>query len=148
MRVPLALLVAAGLAACGSKAPAGPADTATPPATSADDARAQAEAAQLGREIFQLEDQVMSYSSSHFGQFPRNLPAAGIDSLTHTTVRRLSVSAKVPTITAAFRQPADHAVRECAATKQVLEDSMLNGGAYTVTCHLADGTARDFTVGG
>ncbi|MFI5235296.1 MAG: hypothetical protein ACHQXA_06275 [Gemmatimonadales bacterium] len=151
--VPL-FLVLALFAACGKPKPAASAtdSTATPDASTAtptaNDAKAQAEAKQLGHELFDLVDRIMNYSSAHFGEFPRNFPAMGIDSLTRTTVRRVTFHGKVPTVTVAFRQTEGHAVTACSGTNKVLEDSMLNGGPYTVSCALADGTPQDFTVGG
>jgi hypothetical protein len=113
-----------------------PADTAAP------------EAQGLGRELFGVMDRVMAYRSSHFNNLPKDLPAAGIDSLTKTTVRRLSVAAGVPTVTVVFRAASGRALQGCSATNKVLEDSMLNGGAYEVNCTLRSGEAQVFTVGG
>ena len=113
-----------------------PADTAVP------------EAQELGRELFGVMDRVMAYRSSHYSQLPKDLPAAGIDSLTKTTIRRLSISAGVPTVTVVFRAANGHALSGCSGTNKVLEDSMLNGGAYEITCTLRSGETQAFTVGG
>ncbi|HEU5358350.1 MAG TPA: hypothetical protein VFU45_04470 [Gemmatimonadales bacterium] len=153
MRASWALLSVALAAACGHKAgtsaaaaPAADSAASVPPA--ATPAQVTQEATQLGREVFELVDKTMGYYSAHFGEFPRNVNAIGVDSLTPTTVRRLAVHGKIPTVTAAFRRPASHAVTACSATNKVLEDSMLNGGPYTVDCTLADGSVRSITVGG
>ena len=139
-------------AACGKPKPATPANADTPSSGATADTpsagQAQAEAAELGREIFDLVDRTMNYRSAHYGEFPANLPTMGIDSLTHLTVRRLSVQNQVPTVTAAFRHTEGHAVTQCVGTNKVLEDSMLNGGPYSVLCTLTDGTSQNFTVGG
>jgi hypothetical protein len=152
MRAPdVALILIALTAACGKATPAAaPAQAAAGagPATPAPGGQAQAEAAQLGREIFDLVDRTMNYRSAHFGDFPASLPAMGVDSLTHLTIRRLVVRGKVPTVTVVFRNAGAHAVTACSGTNKVLEDSMLNGGPYTVSCALADGSSQDFTVGG
>ena len=147
------LLSVALAAACGHKpgtaAAAEPAaDSAASSAPAAGPAQVTQEATQLGREVFELVDKTMGYYSAHFGDFPRNVNAIGVDSLTSTTVRRLAVHGKVPTITAAYRHTAGHAVTSCSGTNKVLEDSMLNGGPYTVDCTLADGSIRSITVGG
>lgn len=147
----LALLVTFA-AACGKGKPATPGtpgdDAPVAPAEAPSAGQAQAEAAELGREIFDLVDRTMNYRSSHYGEFPANLPTMGIDSLTHLTVRRLSVQDKVPTVVAAFRHTEGHAVAQCSGTNKVLEDSMLNGGPFSVLCTMTDGTAQTFTVGG
>ncbi|HEV2290751.1 MAG TPA: hypothetical protein VGR60_02815 [Gemmatimonadales bacterium] len=149
------LLSVALAAACGHK-PGTTAAAATPTGDSATSSATPAaapaqvtqEATQLGREVFELVDKTMGYYSAHFGDFPRNVNAIGVDSLTSTTVRRLAIHGKVPTITAAYRHPAGHAITSCSGTNKVLEDSMLNGGPYTVDCTLADGSLRAITVGG
>lgn len=152
MTAPRTALLVLLLAACGHKpatssgASAGSATDST--AADAPSAEAQADAARLGREVFELADKTMNYYSSHFGEFPRNINGLGIDSLTPATVRRLIVHGKVPTITAAFRHTEGHAVVSCSGTNKVLEDSMLSGGSYPIDCILADGSTRTITVGG
>lgn len=146
MRAHLTFLLIAA-AACGDTPAAAPA----PPAAAARPARgesAAAEAQELGRELFGIMDKVMAYRSSHFNTLPKTLPAAGIDSLTRTTIRRLAVTGTVPTITVVFRHREGHALQGCSATSKVIEDSMLNGGAYEVTCTLPTGESQPFTVGG
>ena len=107
-----------------------------------------ADATELGREIFGVMDRVMAYKSSHFGNLPHDLPSMGEDSLTRTTVRRLTVADKTPTLTVSYRHPDGHALRGCTGTNKVLEDSMLNGGPFEVSCTLASGETKSFTVGG
>ena len=152
MRATDLLFLTLAAAACGKAKPATPANTDAPSSGTTAEApsagQAQAEAAELGREIFDLVDRTMNYRSAHYGQFPASLPTMGIDSLTHLTVRRLSVQGQVPTVTAAFRHSEGHAVAQCVGTNKVLEDSMLNGGPYSVLCTLTDGTVQNFTVGG
>lgn len=142
----LALAVACGKKDAASTSTAGASgDSAAPPPA---EGAGQAEAAKLGHELFDLVDRTMGYYSAHLGEFPPNINAVGVDSLTSATVRRLSVQGKVPTVTVAFRHPEGHDLRSCAGTNRVLEDSMLNDGAFTVVCTLADGSTRPFTVGG
>ena len=143
---PTFLLILFAATACGD-APAAPAAApaaARPP--QGDTAAPEAQA--LGRELFGIMDKVMAYRSSHFNNLPKDLPAAGIDSLTRTTVRRLSVSGGVPSVAIIFRHAEGHALQGCTATSKVLEDSMLNGGAYEVICTLRSGESQPFTVGG
>jgi hypothetical protein len=108
----------------------------------------QAEANQLGREIFEVVDKVMAYRASHFGQLPPSLPALGVDSLTPTTIRRLTDEATFPRVTAVFRRTDGRAIQYCSGTNKVLEDSMLNSGPFTIACLLVSGETKDFTVGG
>lgn len=117
-----------------------------PDASAANDAAAEAKA--LGRELFGIMDQVMSYKSSHFNNLPRDLPSMGIDSLTRTTVRRLSIDGATPSLVVVFRHTEGHAIKQCVGTNKVIEDSMLNGGSFEVDCTLNSGEARTFNVGG
>jgi hypothetical protein len=146
MRIlPVILLVAA---ACGKSAANGaPARDPVRHPVSAGDAEST-EASELGKELFGVMDHVMAFKASHFGQLPRDLPSMGEDSLTRTTVRRLTVADKVPTLTVTYRHAEGHALRGCTGTNKVLEDSMLNGGPYEVSCTLASGETKAFTVGG
>lgn len=107
-----------------------------------------ADAAELGHEIFGVMDKVMEYKSSHFGNLPADLTAIGMDSLTRTTIRRLSIADKTPTLTVVYRRTEGHALLSCSGTNKVLEDSMLNSGPFEVTCTLPSGESKPFTVGG
>ena len=142
---PALLLVAACF---GVKAPAdsdgGPARRPSAPVMAGD----AAEAAALGRELFGIMDRVLAYKSDHFAQLPKDLPTMGVDSLTRTTVRRLSIAGATPTLVVAYRRTEGHAVKQCSGTNAVIEDSMLNGGAFTVECILSSGETKSFTVGG
>lgn len=140
------LLLTLLVAACSEPKPG----TGTAPAAEAPAAGdgAEQEAQLLGREIFGIMDRVMAYRSSHFNNLPKDLPAAGIDSLTRTTIRRLSRADAAPTITVVFRSAEGHALKGCSGSSRVIEDSMLNGGAFDVQCTTAAGETRDFRVGG
>ena len=144
--LPLLLLLAA---ACGGAEPAADAQAqrGRPPAPSSASVES-GEAVAIGRELFEIMDRVMAFKSAHFNQFPKDLPAMGIDSLTRTTVRRLAVAGGVPTLTVAYRHTQGHALRQCIGTNEVIEDSMLNGGAFEVQCTLTSGESKAFTVGG
>ncbi|MBW8772561.1 MAG: hypothetical protein JF590_04610 [Gemmatimonadetes bacterium] len=136
------------LAACfGPKEAASPgARGRRPDASAADNAAEEAQA--LGRELFGIMDQVMSYKSSHFNNFPRDLPSMGIDSLTRTTIRRLTISGGTPSLAVVYRHGEGHAITQCVGTNKVIEDSMLNGGSFEVDCTLSSGESKAFTVGG
>ena len=117
-----------------------------PDASAAENPAEEAQA--LGRELFGIMDQVMSYKSSHFNTFPKDLPSMGIDSLTRTTIRRLSIAGGTPTLVVVYRHAEGHALTQCTGTNKVIEDSMLNGGTFEVNCTLSSGEAKAFTVGG
>lgn len=117
-----------------------------PDASASDDPAAEAQA--LGRELFGIMDQVMSYKSSHFNNLPHDLPSMGIDSLTRTTIRRLSAQGGTPSLAVVFRHAEGHALTGCVGTNKVIEDSMLNGGSFEVNCTLTSGESKAFTVGG
>ena len=136
------------LAACGGGKPAAVAAAGTPTSAAAGPGTADSDAAALGHELFTIMDQVMAFRSAHYHTWPRDLPFMGVDSLTHTTVRRLSIAEDVPTLVVAYRHTAGHAVATCSGTNKVIEDSMLNGGAFEVSCTLTSGESRTFTVGG
>jgi hypothetical protein len=107
----------------------------------------QADAEELGHELFDAIDRIMSYRSAHQNQLPNSLRQAGIDSLASTTVRRYGRSGSTPTVTVAYRRPAGHPVTSCQGTSDVLEDASLHEGAFTITCILADRSSRSFSVG-
>ena len=93
----------------------------------------------LGREIYDLIDRAMAYRSAHRGQLPRNLRELGIDDLTPTTSRTLTVDQKVPTVTVTFRSPDRHTVASCRGTNAILEEASLGGGTFSLTCNTVAG---------
>jgi hypothetical protein len=132
--------------ACQEKAkpvPPGP-----PPPVGQHDTLSQAEqdARLLGKDLVDVLDQVLSYKTSHRGRIPRSLREVGIDSLGPATIRRLSVENDQPMITVIYRQPAGRQVRSCRGGRDVLDESTLSGGAYTLNCTLADGTQSSVHV--
>lgn len=108
---------------------------------------AQADAEMLGREVFDVVDRIMSFRSSHQNKLPVSFRQAGIDSLTPAIVRRYVKNGSTPVVTAVFRRPEGHPVRSCQGTSDVLEEASLHEGAYSLTCTLAGGATRSFTVG-
>ncbi|MEP6745623.1 MAG: hypothetical protein ABJB33_09020 [Gemmatimonadota bacterium] len=136
------------IAACGTGKPAAGVGERGSRANAPSVDAAATEAQELGRELFGIMDRVLSYKSSHYNVLPKDLPAMGIDSLTRATVRRLTVPDGVPTLVVAYRRIDGHAIQGCTGTNKVIEDSMLNGGAFEVNCILRSGEARAFTVGG
>lgn len=144
----LSLGVLLFLTACGGDAPADGGSARAPRTVPRPADPTAAEAQELGRELFGIMDKVMAYKSDHFNQLPKSLPALGVDSLTRTTVRRLTITDGVPSLVVAYRRPDGRTVASCTGTNAVLEDSMLNGGAFDVHCTLRSGEAKSFTVGG
>jgi hypothetical protein len=135
-------IVAGLIVACGAKKAPGKGPSGKPPADPA-----QADAEELGRALFDAVDRVMSYRSAHQNKLPASLRSAGIDSLGPAIVLRYTKSGSSPLVTAVFRRTADRQVVNCAGTNDVLEDASLHEGAYTITCTMAGGGTRGFTVG-
>lgn len=133
------LCLALGVTACGSRPDRGSADHA--PAVNS-------EAESLGRELFQLVDRASDYQSSHRGKLPATIAQLGIDSLTHTTVRRLVEGETPPAVQVAYRHAGGHGLTECHADSRILEEAALNEGRFSVTCS-GPGKAPDtYKVGG
>ncbi|HSR92748.1 MAG TPA: hypothetical protein VLK88_15705 [Gemmatimonadales bacterium] len=135
-------IVAGLIVGCGAKKATGKDSAAKHPADPA-----QADAEELGRALFDAVDRVMSYRSSHQSKLPNSLRTAGIDSLSPTIVLRYQKSGTSPQVTATFRRTSGRQLASCEGTNDVLEDASLHEGAYTITCTLAGGGSRGFTVG-
>ena len=137
MRPNLVVVMGALLLGCGAEKESGR-ETGNQGAEQAA-ASSDEDVAVLGREIFDLIDRAMSYRSAHRGQLPRNLRELGIDDLTPTTSRTLTIADNVPTVTVAFRAPERHTVSSCRGTNAILEESSLGGGTFSLICTLAAG---------
>ncbi len=143
-RLRLRMLIAAALlaAACNRGA------TKRQPTTSSEDlppARRDAEA--LGREVFELVDRAIDYRGSHQGRPAISLRQMGIESLTPTTVRRLTNVEREPVVTVAFRKPDGRDVTSCRGDSQILEEATLNAGRFTLMCTSGSGTQHPVQVG-
>jgi hypothetical protein len=130
---PRAAILIGLLAACR---PAEPARTADTPAAALDDQRV------LGRELFELIDRAADFRSSHRGRYPASVAEMGVDSLTPTTVRRLSGGAGPLTVTVEFRRPAGHMLASCSGGADALEGASLNTGSFAATCITPDGDVQ------
>lgn len=141
----LALACLAGVGACGrdrgGKPPGAPARPA-PPAGKA----AQQEATLLGREVFDLVDRLASYAAANQRQYPPSLRAAGIDSLTPKVARRIDTRTVPPMGIAMFRNPLGHLLTSCRGTTDLLEESALHEGHFTVTCTDSLGQGSPYLV--
>ncbi len=102
-----------------------------------------AEAGILGKELYDLVDRAMSYKSAHRGRLPRSLREMGVDQLTRSTSRTLTVSGGEPTVSVEFRNPGAHTLRSCRATSSILEEASISGGDFAVICTT---TAGGFTT--
>ncbi|MEO8199527.1 MAG: hypothetical protein ABI679_03295 [Gemmatimonadota bacterium] len=100
---------------------------------------AQSDADLLGREIYDLVDRAMSYKSAHRGRLPRSLRELGVDALTRTTTRTLSISGGVPEIVVGFRTTSGRILTSCRGTNEILEDASLSGGEFSVSCTTTSG---------
>ncbi len=143
--VAAAALAAALAGACGQgerDAPAGGATRPPPPTGS----EAQAEATTLGRDVFRLLDQLDAYAAANQRRYPASLRQAGIDSLTPTLARRIDTRVSPPMVFAMFRNPLGHLLTSCRGTTDLLEESALNEGRFTVTCTDSGGRSSPYTV--
>ena len=135
-----ALAAALALGGCGGDKPA--ADAAPPaPRGSA----AQTDAERLGREVFALLDRAASYAATHERRYPPTLREAGVDSLTPVYERVLDASG-APFATVMYRRPLGRALTSCRAPIDILEESALNEGQFTVTCTDSTGRGHQYTV--
>jgi hypothetical protein len=100
----------------------------------------------LGREIYDLVDRAMSYRSSHRGRLPRNLRELGVDELTPTTSRELSVADNIPAVSVGFRSGSNHTVARCRGTSAALEEATLSGGRFSLICNLLAGGTTTLTA--
>ena len=140
----LAVLVAVG-GACGKdKTPAPPAQAGRPAPSSGN--VAQDEATALGRDVFFLVDRLAAYAAANQRKYPASLRAGGLDSLTPKIARQIDTRANPPMAFAMFRNPLGHRVTSCRGTTDLLEESALNDGLFTVTCTDADGGSAPYKV--
>lgn len=132
-------------AACGrdrgGKPPASPARPAHPA-----EVTAQQEATLLGRQVFDLVDRLAAYAASNQRKYPTTLRAAGIDSLTPKVARSIDTRAVPPMGTAMFRNPLGHHLTSCRGTTDLLEESALHDGHFTVTCTDSLGQGTPYLV--
>lgn len=140
-------LAALGLlaAACGRDRRAAPSGTPARPKPPAGQV-AQQEATLLGREVFDLVDRLAAYAASNQRKYPTSLRDAGIDSLSSKVARTIDTKAKPPMGTAMFRNPRGHLLTSCRGTTDLLEESALHDGHFTVTCTDSLGQGSPYIV--
>lgn len=97
------------------------------------------DAAILGRELYDLVDQAMSYKSAHRGRPPKSLRELGVDQLTPTTQRTLVSTGGDLTVTIEFRSLEGHALHDCRGTSAVLEEAAINAGDFSLICTTVSG---------
>jgi hypothetical protein len=107
----------------------------------------QRDAEILGREVFELVDRAIDYRGSHRGRPAASFRQMGIDSLTSLTVRRLVNLEREPVITVAFRKTDTREITSCRGDSQILEESAINGGRFTLMCTTRSGSQRPIRVG-
>lgn len=139
------VLLCALAGACGKDKAPPPAHSASRPAASADEV-AQGEATLLGRDVFMLVDRLAAYAAANQRKYPPSLRAAGIDSLSPKIARQIDTRATPPMAFAMFRNPLGHQLTSCRGTIDLLEESALNDGRFTVTCTGADGQSSPYKV--
>jgi hypothetical protein len=135
----------AGAGACGKAKGHG---NEAPPArhAPASGGAALQEATLLGREVFGLVDRLAAYAAANQRKYPASLREAGIDSLTATVAHRIDTRTTPPMGTAMFRRPLGHLLTSCRGTTDLLEESALNEGRFTVTCTDSLGHSSPYTV--
>lgn len=133
------------LAACGRDKSGGKAAPAARRAPSAGDVAGQ-EATLLGRDVFDLLDRLAAYAASNQRKYPASLREAGIDSLTPKVARRIDTRTAPPMAFAMFRNPLGHQLTSCRGTTDLLEESALNDGRFTVTCTDSQGQSAPYKV--
>jgi hypothetical protein len=141
----LALAIALAGAACDRSTPE------RPPAGAAEDIDLPPDlrdAEMLGREVFELVDRAIDYRGSHRGRPARSLRQMGVDSLTPLTARRLISVEREPVVTVQFRKDAGREVTSCRGDSQILDESAINGGRFTLMCTTRSGAQRPIRVGG
>lgn len=129
-------------AACGREPERRP--SAPPPSPAGD--VAEQEATQLGRDVFGLLDRLAAYAASNQRKYPASLREAGIDSLTPKIARQIDTRAQPPMAFAMFRNPLGHALTSCRGNTDLLEESALNEGQFTVTCTDSTGRSSPYRV--
>ena len=135
----LAMLLAT---ACGAKDAARPEETDTRRRP-----KDQREAEALGREIFELVDRAIDYRGSHQGRPAASFRQMGVDSLTPSTARSMVNLAREPVVTVTFRRTDGREITSCRGDGQILEESAMNGGRFSVMCTARSGAQRPMRIG-
>jgi hypothetical protein len=141
----VALAAALVLAACGGEKAGNAGAPAARPAPPSGDV-AQQEATLLGRDVFDLLDRLAAYAASNQRKYPVSLREGGIDSLTPKLARRIDTRSSPPMAFAMFRNPLGHQLTSCRGTTDLLEESALNDGQFTVTCTDSQGQSAPYKV--
>jgi len=140
-----ALACTLGAAGCGRDTPPPARPAAATPAGPAGDV-AQQEATVLGRDVFELLDRLASYAASNQRKYPASLRLAGIDSLTRQLARQIDTRVSPPMAFSMYRNPLGHLLTSCRGTTDLLEESALNEGRFTVTCTDSAGRSSPYKV--
>lgn len=127
------------LAACGE---APPADAARQQALVPEAGDAAAEVVRLAAEVRDIADRIADYRATHQARPPRGLADLALDSLTRETARHLATDGDSTRVTVAWRRTEGRTLLACTGGPAILEEALLNAGAY----HLACRTARGDTV--
>jgi len=141
----LVLACIGGVSACGREKDRGTSATVARPAPPSGEV-AQQEATVLGRDVFGLVDRLAAYAAANQRKYPPSLREAGIDSLTPKVARHIDTRAAPPMAFAMFRNPLGHVITSCRGTTDLLEESALNDGRFTVTCTDSQGQSSPYKV--
>jgi hypothetical protein len=107
----------------------------------------EADAAALGREVFELVDRAVDYRGSHRGRPAGSLRQMGVDSLTPATARVLVSVEREPVVTVSFRRTDGREIVACRGDSHILEEASLNGGRFSLMCTTRGGAQRPIQVG-
>jgi hypothetical protein len=143
----VAACLALAFALAGGACDRGGTERAASPVDETDLPPAERDAETLGREVFELVDRAVDYRGSHRGRPARNLRQMGVDSLTPLTSRYLVSIAREPVITVEFRKAESREITSCRGDSQILEESAINGGRFTLMCSTRSGVQRPMKIG-
>lgn len=141
----MAVVCLVGAVACGRDRGGKPAPPAARPAPPSGEV-AEREATLLGREVFDLVDRLAAYAAANQRKYPASLRTGGIDSLTPKVARSIDTRAVPPMGIAMFRNPLGHLITSCRGTTDILEESALHDGHFTVTCTDSLGRGSPYRV--
>lgn len=124
------------LAACAKEPPP---DAARQQATVPEAGDASAEVVRLAAEVRDIADRIADYRATHQARPPRRLADLAIDSLTRETARSLVTDGDSTRVTVTWRSTDGRTLLACTGGPAILEEALLNAGAYHLACRTARG---------
>lgn len=124
------------LAACAKEPPP---DAARQRASVPEAGDASAEVVRLAAEVRDIADRIADYRATHQARPPRRLADLAIDSLTRETARSLATDGDSTRVTVAWRSTDGRTLLACTGGPAILEEALLNAGAYHLACRTERG---------